>query len=57
MSVQLDLISGEVEFYKNGKSQGIQKIHQSPDVEYRLAISIYEKDSRIEIVGFTQTFG
>ena len=55
ISVELDLIKGHVSFYKNGKSQGIQKIHQSPDIQYRLAMSVHEKESKIEIVRFTQT--
>ena len=58
LTVQLDLINGKITFYKNGKSQGVayENIQQDVNTEYRLAISMGDRNSNIEMTNYDERF-
>ena len=58
VSIELDCIKGVIIFYNNYESQGIayKDIKQDDDTEYRVAISMYEDLSKIEITNYSERF-
>ena len=56
VSIELDLRNQKITFYVNYITQGIayKSIQRGKDIEYRLAVSMYGKGAKIEIIDYTE---
>ena len=58
VTIEIDLINGQIIFYKNDKSQGVayDAIEQGIDVYYRLGVSMCEDNVKIEMIEYSERY-
>ena len=58
LSVQLDLIKGQISFYQNGECHGVahKDIHQSDKIEYRLELNFSANGIKVELLAYSESY-